>query len=56
MKYNLIIIYLLLIFISLTKSIPLKYYTDSETKLRQQTMESLTKISSNFYMVNYLND
>ena len=56
MKYNLIIIYILLIFISLTKSIPLKYYTDSETKLRQQTMESLTKISSNFYMVNYLND
>ena len=56
MKYNLIFIYILLIFISLTKSTRLSYFTDSEIKLRQLTMDSLTKISSNFYMVNYLND
>ena len=56
MKYNLIPIYLLITFLSISKALRLTYYTESETKLRQLTMESLTKISSNFYMVNYLNN
>ena len=58
MKFNLISIYALIFitFISTTKEIRLSYYTDSETKLRQLTIESLTKITANFYMVNYLND
>ena len=56
MKYNLIPIYLLITFLSISKALHLTYYTESETKLRQLTMESLTKISSNFYMVNYLNN
>ena len=58
MKFNLISIYSLIFitFISTTKEIRLSYYTDSETKLRQLTIESLTKITANFYMVNYLND
>ena len=56
MKYSLILIFILLTFNSITKAERLSYNTDSETKLRQQTIDSLTKISSNFYMVNYLND
>ena len=49
-------IYILITLLSITKEISLTYFVDSETKLRQLTMESLIKISSNFYMVNYLND
>ena len=56
MEYNLIPIYILITFFSISKALRLTYYTDSETKLRQITMESLTKISSNFYMLNYVND
>ena len=56
MKQNLILIYVLITFLSISKALRPTYFTDSETKLRQLTMESLTKISSNFYMVNYLND
>ena len=58
MKFNLISIYALIFitFISTTKEIRLSFYTDPEIKLRQLTIESLTKISSNFYMLNYLND
>ena len=58
MKYNLILVYafILITFLSTTKEIRLSYYTDPEIKLRKLTIESLTKISSNFYMLNYLND
>ena len=45
---------MLLIFLS--QEFSLTDYTESENKLRQLTINSLTKISSNFYMVNYLND
>ena len=56
MNYNLLTIYIFIFLILTTRQFHLSYYTELESKLRQLTMETLTKISSNLYMINYLND
>ena len=56
MKNDFIPIYIFISLILLSKEYRLSYFTETENKLRQLTMNSLTKISSNFYMLNYFND
>ena len=56
MNYNFLTIYIFIFLILTTRQFHLSYYTELESKLRQLTMETLTKISSNLYMINYLND